>query len=111
MTGGGGGGALPNGILPTIGIGSLPTGALPTTGVGGGGWRVGISAATAALAKVSVEAVTTKNFVMVRSAPSAPALCSFRDATCDVWILAMPHLPFTNPVFDGGRLDGHEPTT
>jgi hypothetical protein len=58
-------GALPTiGSLPTIGIGSLPTGALPITGVGGGGWRVGISAATAALAKASVEAMRMRNFVM-----------------------------------------------
>src|SRR5215470_8563865 len=74
-TGGGGGGFLPSGALPIgplpmigslpmIGIGSLPTGALPTTGVGGGGWRVGMSAAAAAVAKASVEAVRMRNFVI-----------------------------------------------
>jgi hypothetical protein len=40
-------------------------GALPTTGVGGGGWRVGISAATAALANPRVDATTIKNFFIL----------------------------------------------
>ena len=64
-TGGGGGGLFPYGALPTTGnLPMIGIGALPTTGAGGGGWRVGISAANAALAKASVETVATRNFVM-----------------------------------------------
>ena len=64
-TGGGGGGLFPYGALPTTGnLPMIGIGALPTTGAGGGGRRVGISAANAALAKASVEIVATRNFVM-----------------------------------------------
>jgi hypothetical protein len=52
-------GPLPIGALP---IGALPIGAFPTTGVGGGGWRTGISAATAALATPAVAIMTITNF-------------------------------------------------
>jgi hypothetical protein len=64
-TGGGGGGFFPYGPLPTTGnLPMIGIGALPTTGAGGGGCRVGISAANAALAQASVETVATRNFVM-----------------------------------------------
>src|SRR5882762_7709554 len=97
------------GALP---MGALPIGALPTTGVGGGGWRVGISAAMAALANASVEAVTRiKCFIREASPCTQPFLPRAVTQPLTVALSTSSHLALLAGVYGPGNYDGLRPSS